>query len=229
MPSFTLVSLGPVTAALDAISRVHGAYRAIDLLGQALSEVEESDEFSDEAEQAERAEGLAYEGPDGLTRNVLKAMFTGVNAGGQSQNALAELVALVITRLSVGHGAKVLAATLAVAGVHPGLTLLTIKVCLLLLRTERGKKIVREALPKLRAAVERSGEAKKEWSELLSSVGDDPKQRVGGWMQQARSITASTADRISDASKTVKAKSWDRVMDGLDLAGEQTSEPTDEN
>ncbi len=153
MPYFTLASLADVSSAISAVSAIEGAYQSVSLLADALAKVEEPKDFEAEVRSAEQKQGYSYEGPEDAGKQVIKAVRTAANASGDQQDKLLELASLVVTRLGVSQGSRVLSVLLLSCGINPKLTIIVFKLCVLLSRTKVGRRIVAGAQPRLKEAV----------------------------------------------------------------------------
>lgn len=153
MPYFTLVNLADVLSAINAVSTIQGAYQSVSLLADALAKVEEPQDFEAEVRSAEQKQGFSYEGPEDAAKQVVKAVRTAANASGDHQDKLLELVSLVVTRLGVSQGTRVLSVLLLSCGLSPQLTIMAFKLCVVLSRTKVGRRIVAGAQPRLMEAV----------------------------------------------------------------------------
>jgi len=153
MPAFTLVSLADIETAISAVSTIQGAYQSVGVLADAMAQVEEPQDFTAEVRNVEQKQGFSYEGPEDAGKQVIKAVRTAANASGGRQDKLLELVSLVVTRLGVSQGTRVLSVLLLSCGIKPTLVMVVLKLCVMLSRTKVGRQIVAGAQPRLKEAV----------------------------------------------------------------------------
>ncbi|MBL7040910.1 MAG: hypothetical protein ISR77_19905 [Pirellulaceae bacterium] len=153
MPAFTLVSLANIETAISAVTTIDGAYQSVGLLADAMAKVEEPQDFTAEVQKVEQKQGFSYEGPEDAGKQVIKAVRTAANASGKRQDKLLELVSLVVTRLGVSQGTRVLSVLLLSCGIKPTLIMVVLKLCVMLSRTKVGRQIVAGAQPRLKEAV----------------------------------------------------------------------------
>lgn len=208
MAVWQIESLALVQHAIDAVKNVHGGYQAIDLLTKAMSTVEEPDDFEEEVREAEAVSGMKYEGPNDATRALLKTVETAAHESTQKKSALVDLTALVLLRLGSIHGAKVLVGLLAVAGVKPALGAIMVRVLLVLLQSEDGRRIVMDAWPQIQTylgqlwqhselrgqlqdVAARTGEEGSRW---LGKLADSPQQVLNTAKSFGESIVGGLND-----------------------------------
>jgi len=209
MSYFTLVSLADVETAINAVSAIQGAYQSVSLLAQALDEVEEPPDFTAEVRKVEQKQGYSYEGPEDAGKQVIKAVMTAANASGDRQDKLLELVSLVVTRLGVSQGTRVLSVLLLSCGINPILIVVVLKLCVILSRTEMGQRIVAGAQPRLKeavAAVSDKTQLAQPIQQLATSMGEK-----GG-----RLVSAMTGAPIDAARRAVQAggNAFERLLSG---------------
>ena len=202
MPVLQIGSLQAIKAAIEAVSHVHGGYQAMDLLAKAMSDVEEPDGFDSEVRQAEDASGMRYEGPENATRTAPKTLETAANEATQNQSALVELLALVLIKLGSLQGSKLLVGLLAIVGVKPVLAAVFVRLLLMLVQSETGRRIVMEAWPKMSDRVgvlwqtpqlqsslkQVSGALGEEGSKWLNAVAGAPKTALDAATSAADSL-----------------------------------------
>lgn len=202
MPIFKMESIALVQNAINAVRNVHGGYQAIDLLTKAMSSVEEPEGFDEEVREAERVSGMRYEGPDGATRSLLKTLETAANESSQTKTALIELTSLVLMRLGSHQGSKILVGLLAVAGVKPVIGAVMVRVLLLLLQSESGRKLVIQSWPKIQTYLGQlwnHSELRGQLSEVANRVGDEGNR----WLSQISSAPQQVYDSVKNAGESL--------------------------
>ncbi len=219
MPFSNLPSLAAVKTTLDAIQQVHGGYQAVDLLGQAMSQVSEPDGFDKEAKQAEEIGGMKYEGPDGATRAILKTAETAAETSGERQDVLVDIIALVLVKLGSMQGAKVMVGMLALVGVHPALGAILVKVLLVMLQSESGRAWVTQSWPTIEKHVTplwKLPAVQPHLRRVASELGETGSQ----WVQSAMSLPGRVASSAMERG--------DALLDDLtSILRRDSSEPTE--
>lgn len=211
MPYFTLASVADVLSAINAVSAIQGAYQSVSLLADALAKVEEPQDFEAEVRSAEQKQGYSYEGPEDAGKQVIKAVRTAANASGDQQDKLLELASLVVTRLGVSQGSRVLSVLLLSCGLNPQLTFVVFKLCVLLSRTKVGRRIVAGAQPRLKeavATVSDKSQLARPIQQLAASMGEKGDQLV----------SAITETPLNAARRAVQAggNAFERLLSGKD-------------
>ena len=189
MPAFVLSDFSAVRNAVGALGKVHGAYRAVEILGKALDEVEEPAGFDERMREWEGGSGSAYEGPDGTSRQFAKGLQTAANTKNkEDRSALLEALALVLGKLTAGQGTKALGIVLKSVGYNPEVLVLTIRVCILAMQTRGGKRVVEAFVPQIKQSVA-TAEDKLSLSgplaELGKTLGDKGKDLASGLSRAA--------------------------------------------
>lgn len=215
MPYFVLENAAKIHAAIGAMSTVHGAYSAINLLTKAFEQVDEPEEFQADVRRLEAKEGLAYQGPDGAGHEVAKAVKTAAESNPPEQDAILQLVTLVMTKLGVSQGSRVLGLLLAVAGYDPTLLIVVLRLCILLAQTETGRRIVAAAAPKLKdalvAATDRASLAQplqqltaslgERGYELAAALAEMPLDTAKAALHSGRNVVDMLSDRLPVQAK----------------------------
>lgn len=202
MSIFSLADFSLVHRAVTAVSAIHGSYRAVELLGKALADVEVSADFDENLKRWTSQQGSTYEGPSDTTRNIVKGLRTAANTDNKDdRNALLELLALVLSKLTVAQGTRVVAIMLTAAGMNPQLLTLAIKVCVLAARTRAGRRIVESVEPKIEEAISvlaDKSELIEPVKELAASIGDKGKQLLSS-LSAAAQTPIQAAKKIADS------------------------------
>ena len=205
MTAFTLSNLAPVHSAIDTVTHVHGAYRSVELLAQALEGVEVTEDFDQQMQQLERQQGVSYQGPGDAGRTVVKAVKTAEHASGEEQDAILQLVALVIERLGLSQGTRVMSIVLAATGLDPRMIVSTVKLSMLLARTSAGRRVVEAATPLLQDALQvadpdRIVQPARQLAEMLGDKGTElvtaAMKLPGQAMRKAASLGSDLLDGL---------------------------------
>jgi hypothetical protein len=227
MPAFTLLSLTNVNLAIETVANIRGVYQSIGLLSKALADVEETDEFKNEVRSLENQQGPLYQGPDNTRAAVLKAAKTAANGDGEQQDAMAKLLALIIERFGTGQGSRVLGFLLMAAGIDPTLSVFVIKICVFLVRTEAGKKVLEQAQPQLVKLAEASGQAKlfKPLAAAAKSAGEQSTEWVDAVVSAASSGVKTASSFAVGAATSIRDTTqgaFTSFVDTLNAADEAT-------
>ncbi len=206
MPIFKLLTLTKVHSAVGAMSTIYGAYQATSLLKDVLAEVDEPEEFAAEVRELEAKHGRSFQGPEDSSQQIIKAVNTAANEKGNAQDALLRLISMVITKLGVAQGSRIVSLLLLACGVKPALTLTVLRLYVMLATTEHGQRILLDAKPKIAQAVAEYA---------------DPSKLADPLRQLASALGDKGADFVSDPAKASKAAfkkgrtAFGRLLDDL--------------
>lgn len=183
---FLLDRIADVQGAMKALSHVHGAYRATEILLDLLDGVEQTDQFDQDVRSLE---GSVYEGPERAFFALAKATETAAHASDEQQrDALVELITLALTKFGASQGTRLFTLLLAYAGMHPGVAGIVLRVALLAAQTSVGKKWIAGSSDKLHVLTTRVIPAE-QLAEIQASISDIPQE------------LSAVFDRVSNASQ----------------------------